>query len=302
MVLFLMLLMGCSARYDTKTMENNVSQDMAIAPQEPLGFSSSEGFGGIERDLKEDFDDGALPMEDVRKIIKSGDVAIEIENLDDSYEKLAFLIKELDGEEFSKNYYAGEIRRMELVIKIPPNQIETFEMKLRELVGKGRVKRLSIKSQDITDQYIDIKARLDSFIASRNQLQKIMEDAKTVEETLSVHRELTNIQAEIESFEAQINLWDRLVKMATVNLTMEEMRSAINTVDEAKWRFTSMVDVGRAMKNGFINVVNVIYSGFMWMLIFFVSLLPVLVPLGLLGFIIYRRRKKKKKSKDEKGA
>jgi hypothetical protein len=291
-VLVLFVLSGCSSNESYDLMEMNGAEESAISPREPMGFRDQLASEKIGEDGKRSADQE--PQEDdIRKIIKDGEIAIEVERLDSSYEEIFKLTRELEGEEFSKNYYSRETNSMVLVIKIPPQNLEKFEEALRILVGKGKVKRSEIKSQDITNQYYDVRARLDSFKVSRDQLQKIMEKAETVEEILSVHRELYAMQAEIEALEGQIKLWDRLVGMATITLAIEEMRNPLARTEAVDWRFSSLKDVGNTMKSGFISVVNVLYSIVMWVFIIVGSLLPVILPGGVIAWFIFRRRKKK---------
>jgi len=293
-VLVLFVLSGCSRNESYNSMDMKVAEESAISPREPMGFRdqliaekiAESGERSADQEPKED---------DVRKVIKDGEIAIEVENLDSSYEEIFKLTRELEGEEFSKNYYSKEIRSMVLVLKIPPQNLEKFEEALRILVGKGKVKRSEIKSQDITNQYYDVRARLDSFKVSRDQLTKIMEKAETVEEILNVHRELYSMQAEIESLEGQIKMWDRLVGMSTITLTIEEMRNSLTVTEPVDWRFTSLRDVANTMKSGFISVVNLLYSILMWVFIIVVSLLPIILPGGAIAWFIFKRRNKKNK-------
>lgn len=263
-----------------------------------------EDSGVVSRDIDGSINSNSVPrtssvydeeQEDVRKIIRNAEMAVEVKDVDEMYNKIVKLVKSFDGEEHDKNYYVSDYKRMEVVLKMPPDNLDIFEKELAELVGHGRIKRSKIKSQDITAEYYDISARLESYIASREQLRKIMEEAETVEETLSVQRELTNIQAEIESLQGRVNMWDRLVSMATVRLYIDEIRDPLRRTKTIEWKFNSHSDVLRTMRNGFIIVVNTMYTLIVWGAVIIVASIPVIIPLGVILWIIHRRRKGKNK-------
>lgn len=263
-----------------------------------------ENSGVVSRDMDGSINSNSVPRTsgvydeeqgDVRKIIRNAELAVEVKDVDEMYNKIVELVRSFDGEEHDKNYYVSDYKRMEVVIKIPPDNLDIFEKELTELVGHGRIKRSKIKSQDITAEYYDISARLESYISSREQLRKIMEEAENVEETLSVQRELTNIQAEIEALQGRVNMWDRLVSMATVRLYIDEIRDPLRRTKTIEWKFTSYSDVLRTMRNGFIIVVNTMYNLIVWGAVIIVASIPIIIPLGVILWIIHRRRKRKNK-------
>lgn len=239
---------------------------------------------------------GTKNKEDIRKIIKTGEIAIEVKDVKSAYSKVTEILKDVKGEEFSKYFtVSGEYKRMELVLKIPPKNLELFEQKLTDYVGEGKIKRSQIRSQDITSQYYDYVARLESYTASRDQLRELMKKAETVEDTLKIHSELTRIQAEIDSLQGQINMWDKLVEMSTITLYIDEESNPMKATKTVEWQFNSPQEIWTTMKNGFITVVNGLYSVIVWILILIVSLSPVL---AIAAVVIYVIRYSKKKGKE----
>jgi len=297
-LLLVLAFAGCSA---SKSARNTA----AVAPAASAEYASNAGSGmsgspGYAYDTavaveSERYSEGHVNKEDIRKIIKNGEIAVEVKDVDAAYAKILYLVKGLGGEEFNKSYYSSNgHKRMELVLKIPPEKLDEFQAKLAELVGDGKIKHSSIRSEDITMQYYDADSRLKSYKASKNQLDELLKEAKTVEETLNIHREITRLQAEIESLQGQINLWDKLVSMATITLYIDEEDDPLRHTKTADWRFSSLSDIWSAMKNGFITVINTIYSLIVWLFIIIVSLLPVLIPAGIILWLVLRRKRKNK--------
>ena len=65
-----------------------------------------------------------------------------------------------------------------------------------------------------------MQARLNNAKAEEQQLLEILAQCKTIEEILAVRQSLTSVRADIESYTAQMNLWDNLVSYATLNVTI----------------------------------------------------------------------------------
>ncbi|MGI6777082.1 MAG: DUF4349 domain-containing protein [Acetivibrionales bacterium] len=231
----------------------------------------------------------------IRKVIKNGEIAVEVKDVDSAYHGIMEIVYDLGGEEFNKNYrISGEYKRMELVLKIPPEKLDEFQNRLTEFVGNGKIKRTSISSEDITAEYYDTQSRLESYTASRNQLRELLKKAQTVEDTLKIHNELTRLQAEIDVLQGRVKMWDKLVSQATITLYIDEESDPLKHTKTVGWRFNSLQEVWGTMRNGFVTVVNTLYSLIIWLLIAIVSLLPVLVPAAVILWLILRRNRKKK--------
>ncbi|NLC67613.1 MAG: DUF4349 domain-containing protein [Clostridiaceae bacterium] len=299
-VLFLVMIAGCSSP-GMKT-EDSVAADQYIQPTGAYSGTASievtftDKAGSIYRDgIKSSYSESTASNEDIRKIIKSGDIAVEVKDVEAAYSRIIEIVNEVGGEEFNKAFtVSGDYKRMELVLKIPPENLDLFEQKLKEYVGEGKIKRSRIRSEDITSQYYDYAARLESYKASRDQLRELLKKAETVEDTLKIHSELTRIQAEIDSMQGQINMWDKLVEMATITLYIDEESNPMKMTRTVGWRFNSPGEIWMTMKNGFITVINGIYSVIVWIFIAIVSISPILIPVGIVIYAVLRRRKKNK--------
>ena len=223
----------------------------------------------------------------IKKVIRNGEIAVEVKDVDTAYTHVSDIVNELGGEEFSKNYnISGKYKRLQLVLKIPPEKLDEFQEKLIHYVGSNRIKRISLDSNDITSQYYDVAARLESYEASRDQLRDLLKIATTVEDTLKIHNELTRLQADIDAYRGQIKVWDHLVSLATITLYIDEDSDPMRHTKNVEWKFNSGSDIWNNMRNGFITTINAIYSIIIWLVIAFVSFTPVIIPVAVVIFII----------------
>jgi len=235
----------------------------------------------------------------VRKEIKNGEIAVEVKDVEAAYPGIMEIVKSLGGYEFNKSFYTSNSHKnMELVIKLPPENLDEFQNRLTDFVGNGKITRINIRSQDITSQYYDTDSRLRTYIKSRDRLEELLDKAETIEDTLKVHNEITRMQTEIDSLQGQIKMWDKLVEMATLNLYIDEEDDPVRHTRTITWKFNTFNDILSAVKNGFITTVNTLYSIFTWIIIAIISISPILVIAAVVIWIIIRRHRKKKREQD----
>lgn len=106
-----------------------------------------------------------------------------------------------------------------LNLRIDPANLPTFLDFLA--TGPGEVKSHQVGAEDKSLDYIDTAAKLDNHLALRDRLRKMLESgqAKTVQETLEIERELTRVQGEIDAQTKQKLFLERVTDKATVNVS-----------------------------------------------------------------------------------
>ena len=107
-----------------------------------------------------------------------------------------------------------------LVVKVLPENLDAFLLKLREL---GEIKNQSVSTEDVTKDYYDTQARLDNSRRMETQLQQLLaHDNGKVSDLLQVERELGRVRGEIEQMQGQLKLYDFQVQYATVTINLAE--------------------------------------------------------------------------------
>jgi len=236
----------------------------------------------------------AKPVSSIRKVIKNGDVSIEVKKAGEAFDKISKWVNTNGGYEFNRNSsVSGDSTQITAVFKLPPEKLGAF---IKFLEDTGKVINSNISSDDITDQYYDIASRLESNKKARDQFLEILKKAQTVDEILKVQNELNRINEEIDSLQGRINMWDKLVAESTINLTITEESAPLKPAEDVEWKFSSFNDVLKSMKNGFILTVNTIVNILEWGLVILVSASPVLLIVAIVIFIIYRSMRKKRKA------
>lgn len=288
---------GCSKNEERTMTQTDSMDDSAPAGYGSGGNSYDEEEGSQDKD--EDYSNSeAGSYDNVRKVIKNGEIAVEVKNVDEAYKGITEILDSVNGEEFSKDYSIyDKYKRMELELKIPPEKLDIFQEKLTEYVGKGKIRSINIRSRDITSDYFDVQARLESYKAGRDRIRELLDEAQTVEETLKIQNELNRLQAEIDSMQGRIKMWNRLVDMATITLYIDEEEDPLKHTETIAWKFSSPNQIWHAMRNGFVNTANILFDIIIWIVIISVALIPVLIPGGIIAWFIIRRKRNKKTTK-----
>jgi hypothetical protein len=86
----------------------------------------------------------------------------------------------------------------------------------------GDVESRTITASDVTEQLVDLDARLNALRATRDRLRQLLERADEVQDVISVERELGRVQGELESLEGRLELLRTQVAMSELSLRMTQ--------------------------------------------------------------------------------
>ena len=299
LLLAMILLSGCGAKTS-----NSVSKDT-------VKMEDSAELSGYQLQAEEEkstaFTDSTANttantnvVNDVKKIIKNATIHLEVKNADDALAKILEWVNANNGYEFSRNFTtSGSYKRINVVFKMQPDKLDGFIkfMESKEFMkNTGRITNSNIASDDITDQYYDAIARLDNLKKGREQFIKIQEKATTIDEILKVQNELNRITGEIESLQGRINMWDKMIAESTVTINITEEADPIKSAQAVSWKFSSFSEIINTMKNGFIFTANTIINIIIWLVIFIISISPLLVIVLVVMLLLKKFGKKQGKT------
>ena len=102
-------------------------------------------------------------------------------------------------------------------IRVPTDNLSST-MALLESVGEIKTRRVS--SEDVTDQYVDVDARVKTMIDLRDRLRALLDKAQDVKDILAIEKELSRVQADIESMQARLKALKGKADLATVSISI----------------------------------------------------------------------------------
>jgi hypothetical protein len=154
-----------------------------------------------------------------------------------------------------------------LTIRVPSRN---FERTLRALRDLGRVDVQSIHGQDVTADYVDLRARLDIARSRRDVLLRLMQKATSIEQTIRVQNALDETQLRIEQIQGQLRVLNDQTSLATITLSLREQGVAPPDRVEKP----SIPNAFERAVAGFVGVVAAIVIG-----------LGYLLPIGLIALV-----------------
>lgn len=209
-----------------------------------------------------------------RKIIRSGDLRFEVDDLEAARGSILERVKAGGGYvEGDESGHWGRSRSVTLRVRIPADRFDAF---VQELQGLGRLESQNINATDVTSEWVDVEARISAKRAVEKRYLELAEQAKSVPEMLEVERELGNVRAEIESMEARMKALRDQVAMSMLTITCTKQQALVE-------RFSPKFGV--AFKEGWNNLLR--FS--VWL----TNLWPFVILIGVLVWWWRKRRARK---------
>jgi hypothetical protein len=218
------------------------------------------------------------PTPQERVVIYNAQLSLEANDIQGTLQKIRALAEGYGGyvASSSRSTY-GVQARADIAIRVPKDK---FQAAIQQIETYGKVLDEGTTSEDITQQYIDLKARLKNMQRQEERLLEILDMAKTVDEVLRVESELERVRGEIDSLQGQINYLEGNVEMSLISVTLTEPAPPF-TPPGMDWTDTLEIAI-----MGLFTVLR-------GMIILVVSLIPVVV-VSVPIYYLYKRRKQQR--------
>lgn len=225
-----------------------------------------------------------------RKLIRTFELDAETTDFDNLVAQLQQETQNLGGYVESSyvngnSYYTENSRYASLTLRIPKDKTNDFLGTVGEMAN---VTSKSENVEDVTLTYTDLKSHVEALQAEQEQLMKLMEQAKTVEDTMSIQSRLTDVRYELESYMSQLKVYDNQVDYDTVNISIQEVKNETPTGE---------LSIGQKMLNGLENSLRAIAESAKNLCIWFVASIPYFVILFAVIFAVVSIIKKIRKKK-----
>ena len=193
-------------------------------------------------------------------VVRYGSLSLEVTDVDDTLARVTTIVETAGGYISSSSRSGeGEYLYLSVTLRVPAAEFSDIMASLR---GEGEVLYEDIYSYEVTMQVLDLEARLENLRASEDAFLKLLDRAQTVADVVAVQSELSRIQGDIESYEAQLSSVKDQVEMASVMLSLSLPVSPINAASgdfdlgyEISSALANLINVGRAVIVAAINIV-----------------------------------------------
>jgi hypothetical protein len=250
----------------------------AGAPPPPAPEEAPSMWGGD----KDSAPTALPPTAEERMIVRTGEMSLVVEDVTQASDDIAQLAVSFGGYVVSSSI-SGEEEEMRgrISIRVPDEKFDQALAELRDLAV--RVESESTSSEDVTEEYIDLEARLNNAEATEQQYLALLEKAEDVEDILRIYESLSRVRQEIEQIKGRMLYLERTSSMSLIWVRLEPEATAKPLV-RAGW---SALEALKSAVRGIVIFGQ--WLGFLaiWLIIF----IPVWGT--ALGIILWRRRRKK---------
>ena len=153
-----------------------------------------------------------------RKVISTASVSLEVEAVQEAAARVRTIAESAGGFVEHLTSGGGPLRqRATITVRVPQTE---FSPVLLQIEGLGSVQDTTQGSEDVSERFIDLKARLDSALREEKSLLALLERASAVSEVLAIERELARVRSDIERSQGQLNFLERRVALAAITVTL----------------------------------------------------------------------------------
>jgi hypothetical protein len=210
LILGIVLISGCGA-------------SPSVAPSPPGDRGGEEGLVPASADGGRD--ESWIPAEltEDRKIVKTGSITLEVEDIAETIDEVAEMADELNGYVVSSYKYEYE-RGVSghITIRVPFEKFDESFARLRQLAIA--VPYETTTAEDVTEEYVDLESQLGNLQATEAQYLVLLEKAETVEEMLKVQKELSNVRGQIEQIEGRMKYLEQTSDTSLIEVTLQETK------------------------------------------------------------------------------
>ncbi len=235
-----------------------VSEELAVAkgvPASPREEVFKEGVAGA---LLPGIEELVVAVSDLgqsgaieRMIVNTGNMWLVVEDVPITLDQIAGLADGFGGYVVSSNVWQeGERLVGSIAIRVPAEHFDGAIRALREMAVD--VTAESTASQDVTEDYVDLSAKLQNLEATEAQLLAIMKKAETVDDILDVQRELSRTRGDIEQTKGRMQYLERTSSTSLIEVRLEQSRLDVELyANKARVKASEEVEFYAQIAGGF---------------------------------------------------
>jgi len=219
-----------------------------------------------------------------QKIIKSANLSFETQDPSETYKNIIQLVNKynatVQNDNSGKDY--GRIFRT-MIVRVPAQNLDPFIEGISQGVDYFDQKQIS--SLDVSEEYIDIEARLKAKRELENRYIELLKQAKNVSEILEIEKQLSVIREEIEARQGRLQYLQSQIAMSTVTIDFYKTTSETGVTES----------YGQKIKNAIVGGWNGISMFFIYLIYLWPFLLFGILILFIIRWLIRRSNKKIRK-------
>jgi hypothetical protein len=253
----------------------------AEAPMEEAGEAMSDGSLGASTNQGT----AVQPFQE-RLIIRTANMSLVVSNTEEAMATISQMAEENGGWVVNSSVfqYNEDAKTGNITIRVPSSGFNSALEALRNLAVE--VRNESTSGQDVTEEFVDVSARLENLEATAERVRAFLDDTETVEEALAVNQELSRLESDIEAMKGRLQYLSQSASFSTitVDLTPDIVSQPI---EPSNWR---PAVVFRNAVDSLMDALQDVAEFGIWFAVYLLPLLLIVgIPLWLVGRFIWRR-------------
>ena len=236
-----------------------------------------------------------------RQLILNASIALEVKDVRAAYEGVQNAAAAEGALVTAASLEAGPVRAADtqpnyghatLVLRVPQERFRAVRQRLLAVAPElgGKVLRADISSEDVTEEYVDLKSRLNHWRSQETQLLEIMRQARRIPDILSVRDQLSDVQQEIERITGRLRFLASRVDLSTITVDIYQKGKAPRPVQPtiaSTWRDAGKTVAATCMRSlrDVVYLLGLIGAGVIY-------LLPFAIIAGIVYAIVRSARRK----------
>lgn len=219
-----------------------------------------------------------------RKIIQNAELTIELDSPQESQRRIAsiavrhggFVVTSETKQNTGRNQTSPQTT-LTIIARVPAAKFDEAVKEIERL--GGNLIHSKIAGQDVTEEYIDLEARIRTKRALESQFLEIMKRAGKISEALEVQKELAEVRSEIETMEGRHRFLENQSALSTITVTLQTPTPIVAATTGGFWHSIKL-----AFGEGFDTAAEIVIG----VVRFIIVLIPITLLILLPGFFVLR--------------
>jgi len=215
----LLLLTGCGSAMNGSSPQRS-SSGAAYESAAPSDGGYRENWA-VDKETSGESGDVSLSAAVSRKQIYNAELTIEVQNVDDALQKATAAAEANDGyvQESQQSGTREDGRRLTIKLRVP---WQSFRSVVTTLSALGEVRSRREWTQDVTEEYVDLEARIAAKETHLEQLRSLYSQSGTLTEMMALQEEIDRVTAELESMKGRMRVLSDQVALSTITVSFYE--------------------------------------------------------------------------------
>ena len=227
-----------------------------------------------------------------RKIIRNAEITMEVTSTTDTQHKVTSIAEANGGfvvtSEAKQRENVDPAQRtldIKLVVRVPSTRFGVTFDEIKKLASN--MPQENVSGQDVTEEFIDLEARIKTQKALELQFLEIMRQANKVADALEVQRQIADVRTDIEKLEGRKRFLENRASLSTITVNIQTPKPAIAV---------TVPGFGQNLRDAISDSVGIASELVLFFTRFVILMIPILIfvvlPSGLVARYLVRRAKR----------